>query len=102
MPECPRCKTICEPSAEKCDCGYELRLPAGMQPADMRRSLARFSGLKVAGIALIALTIPVWIVYIAAMRGSNLMGIFMVGMIPGTLVVIVVGLILLGAGSTRK
>jgi hypothetical protein len=101
VPECPRCKTICEPSAEKCDCGYELALPADMQPAAMRRPLPKFKSFEAVGVGLIVLAVLDGAVYWFRFVGQW-SALTMLWMVPAGLIVMIIGLILLVVGWARK
>src|SRR5215831_13843810 len=97
MADCPRCHLTNLPESRYCDCGYDLHLPAAMQASQMRKPPGHGSTLRTIGVALLVGVALIWTFCLMALRQNNLMGLIILWMLPGSVIAVVIGLILIAA-----
>lgn len=103
--QCPRCKLISPLETEKCDCGYDLHLPATMQATASRQPFHRYSFAQVLGGALIGAVELVWgralYNYVLLIGFSSLSVWAVLWVTPFSALALTVGLMLIATGRSR-
>ena len=104
MKECPRCKLLNPPGAERCDCGYALQVAASAQTPEMLAPYSRYPAWKIVNVAgwsvigLVGLAFAFAMVYLS----GTALGFGVLFLTPWCGGALVLGAVLLGVSSWMK